>query len=79
MLTKIDRSEIPAIRERKTYYYEDLEKMLNEGIDCAEVTDLRGAKASTASIGYRYAINSKKLPLAVIVRKNRVFIVRKED
>lgn len=79
MLTKIDRSEIPAIRGRKTYYSEDLEKMLNDGIDCAEVTDLRGVPASTASLGYRYIINSKKLPLTVIVRKSRVFIVRKED
>ena len=79
MLTKVDRSEIPAIHGRKPYYYEDLEKMLNDGIDCAEVTDLRGFPARTASLGYRYIINSKKLPLTVIVRKNRVFIVRKED
>ena len=51
MLTKIDRSEIPAIRGRKSYYYEDLEKMLNDGLDCAEVTDLRGVPASTARLG----------------------------
>ena len=79
MLTKIDRSEIPAIREHKTCYYEDLEKMLNDGIDCAEITDLKGNSAVTASNGYRYVINTNKLPLTVIVRKGRVFIVRKED
>ena len=78
MLRNIDRNEIPNIEKRATYY-SDLTKMLRSEIECAEVTDFRGKSAHSVSAGYRFAIKATALPFSVIVRKNRVFIVRKED
>lgn len=77
MLRKIDRNEIPSIEKRSTYYG-DLTKMLRSGIECAEVTDFMGKSANAVSAGYRFAIKENALPFSVIVRKNRVFIARKE-
>lgn len=83
MIKPIEKENIPGGTGKKTSQYRnDIADFLNSGFPCCEAfpdrSKLRGPVDSMVQ-GYRITAKKMGAPVEVIRRKNRIFIVRKEE
>lgn len=74
MITKIDPKAIPG--KRGGTIMKDLEEFIRSGMEACEVEGRLDPRVMYTS--YRTAVTRKKYPVRVLMRGNRVFLIREE-